>query len=213
MLNNIRTSLRVITIVILPTFFTSIACAQSAIPSLGTGSCEIMIFSDYFCLPCERTATKAEPLIKELLATGKAKITFVDVQFNPLAPMYSKYYLYAFNANADVNNILKVRRTLFEAAQEKHLQTEDALVHYLKLEHIAIKPMNEASVYPLINLAIIKENIKTTPACIVRCDPLDEKKYVGAKEIINGLKELKKKLEKRKRNSLYKIFLQLCSAD
>jgi len=198
MFNNLRTLLPSTTVVALA-FLASTAFAQGSIPSLGAGSCDIMIFTDYFCQPCERTDTRAEPLIMELLATGKVKITFVDVQFNPLAPLYSRYYLYALNAQGEAKNMLKVRRTLFEAAQAKHIQTEDALIAYLKHKDIAIKPLHEHSVYPLIHSAIINAKIKTTPSCIVRCAPIHEKKYVGEKETINGLRELKRKLETRKK--------------
>jgi len=51
--------------------------STSSIPSLGKGKYEIVMFADYFCPPCRRVDTKAESLLKELLATNKVKITFV----------------------------------------------------------------------------------------------------------------------------------------
>ncbi|MCK7512312.1 MAG: hypothetical protein MZV70_55225 [Desulfobacterales bacterium] len=48
-----------------------------------------------------------------MLATGKVKITFVDVPFSHATPIYAKYYLYAANANADADNVLHVRRYAF----------------------------------------------------------------------------------------------------
>ena len=101
--------------------------SAGAIPSLGKGKYEIVLFADYFCPPCKRIDTKAEPLIKELLASGKVKVTFVDVPFSRATPIYAKYYLYAANANGSANNILHVRRLLFEAAQVQRIQTEEAL--------------------------------------------------------------------------------------
>jgi hypothetical protein len=197
MFNKKRRLLTVIPVAVALAFWASVACAQGAIPSMGTGSCEIMIFSDYFCPPCKQTDMHAELLMRDLLATGKVKITFVDVQFNTLAPKYTKYYLSAVNANAEVGNVLNVRRTLFEAAQDKHIQTEDALSAYLKHKNIAIKPMDAYRVYPLINSAISGARITTTPTCIVRGFPFGEKRYDGEEEIINGLNELKKILLKR----------------
>jgi hypothetical protein len=41
-----------------------------SVPSLGKGSYEVVLFADYFCPPCLRIDTKAEPLLKKLLATG-----------------------------------------------------------------------------------------------------------------------------------------------
>lgn len=171
-----------------------VAFAQPAIPSLGSGAYEVILFADYFCPPCKRIDTKAEALLKELLATGSVKITFVDVPFNRLTPMYVKYYLYAANASGEANNILHVRKILFEAAQEKRIEKEDALVAYLKSKKIALKPMDEKSVHPLLSAAIKVNKIENTPTCIVRYSMLGEKKYVGDIEIWDGLTQLKSML-------------------
>ncbi len=66
--------------------------------------------------------------MKELLATGKVKITFIDVPFHKVTPVYAKYYLYAANANSGAENIFHVRNILFEAAQVKKIEKENDLV-------------------------------------------------------------------------------------
>lgn len=157
------------------------------IPSLGKGPYEIIMFTDYFCPPCRRIDTKAESLFKELLATKQVKITFVDVPFSRATPMYVKYYLYAVNANADSGNILHVRKILFDAAQAKRIQAEDALVAYLKDRKVAWKKMDEKSIFPLLS-GIIKENkIDTTPTCVIKYPATDTKKYIGDDKIWEGL--------------------------
>ncbi len=175
--------------------FAPVAFAQPAIPSLGSGAYDVILFADYFCPPCKRIDAKAEALFKELLATGNVKITFVDVPFNRLTPMYLKYYLYAANANGETNNILRVRKTLFEAAQEKRIDTEGALVAYLKNQKIALKPMDEKSVHPLLQAASKDSKIDQTPTCVIRYSMVGEKKYVGDIEIWDGLMQLKTMLK------------------
>ncbi|HOW57712.1 MAG TPA: thioredoxin domain-containing protein, partial [Smithellaceae bacterium] len=123
------------------------ATENSTIPSCGKGPYEVILFSDYFCPPCRRIDLKAESLLKELLATGKVKIRFVDVPFNRATPMYAKHYLYAANANADFANILHVRKTLFEAAQGKRIQTEEALNNYLTEQKITGKAFDQKPVF------------------------------------------------------------------
>ena len=165
--------------------------STSSIPSLGKGNYEIIIFADYFCPPCKRIDTKAEPLLKELLATGQVKITFVDVPFHSTTPIYAKYYLYAANADSDTDNILHARKILFEAAQVKHIQTEKALVAYLKEQKISWKIMDEKSIFLKLSAIIKENNIKATPTCVIRYSATDVKKIVGDDEIWNGLTTLK----------------------
>jgi len=162
-----------------------------AIPSLGKGKYEIVMFADYFCPPCRRIDTKAEPLLKELLATGKVKIKFVDVPFHSATPIYAKYYLYAVNANGGANSVLHVRKILFDAAQDKHVQTEDALVVYLKEQKIFWKVLDEKSIFPIMSVKIKENEVHSTPTCVIKYSAKDVKKYVGDEEIWDGLTKFK----------------------
>lgn len=169
-----------------------------AIPSLGKGPYEVIMFTDYLCAPCRRMDTKAEPLFRELLATGKVKLTFVDVPFSAVSPMFVKYYLYAVNAGAGEHDILYIRRILFDAAQGKNIKMDEDLIAYLKEQKISWKAMNEKSMYPLLN-AMMKENkIDETPTCVIKYSLTDSKKYVGTNEVWDGLTKLKAHLAKAK---------------
>jgi thiol-disulfide isomerase/thioredoxin len=149
------------------------------------------MFADYLCPPCRQIDSKTEPLFKELLASGKVKITFVDVPFSAVTPMYAKYYLYSVNAGADEHGILHIRKVLFDAAQGKNIKMEEDLLVYLKERKISWKGMNEKSVYPLLS-AMIKENkVDETPSCVIKYSSTDIKKYVGKEEIWVGLTKLK----------------------
>jgi thiol:disulfide interchange protein DsbA len=171
------------------------ADAQRVIPSMGIGPYEVFMFSDYFCPPCKQIDTKAETLMKELLETGKVKITFVDVPFHSATPIYAKYYLYAVNINADSGNVFHVRRILFDAAQAARIQKEDALIAYLKEKKIFWKVMDEKAIFPLLS-SLIKENkVDQTPTCVIRYPLAGEKKYVGDIEIWDGLMQLKTTLK------------------
>ena len=165
--------------------------AISSLPTLGKGAYEVTIFADYFCPPCQRVDTKAEPLLKELLAAGQVKIAFVDVPFHSATPIYAKYYLYAANADSDTDNIFHVRKILFDAAQAKHIQTEKALVAYLKEQKVSWKIMDEKSIFLKLSAIIKENNIKATPTCVIRYSATDVKKFVGDDEIWNGLTTLK----------------------
>ncbi len=154
------------------------------------------MFADYFCPPCRRIDTKAEPLLKELLETGKVKLTFVDVPFSKPAPTFAKYYLYAVNASDRADNIFHIRRVLFDAAQVKRIQNENALIEFLKEQKITLKKMDEKSVFPLMTAIIKEHKINATPTCVIKYSATDIKKYVGDVNIWEGLVELKKHLQK-----------------
>ncbi|KQC05909.1 MAG: hypothetical protein APR62_09005 [Smithella sp. SDB] len=169
------------------------------IPSLGTGQYKIVMFADYFCPPCRRIDTKAEPLLKELLNSGKVKIEFVDVPFHRATPIYAKYYLYAANADSGADNILRVRKTLFDAAQVKHIQKEDALIIYLNEQKILWKAMDEKSIFTKLSAIIKDNNIKSTPTCLIRYSAKEVKIFVDDIEIWNGLNALKAHISAGKR--------------
>ena len=164
------------------------------IPHFGTGTHEILIFSDYFCPHCKIIDEKAEGLLKELLATHKVQIKFIDVPFNRATPIYAKYYLQAVNAQPDLDNALRVRKALFEAAMDKGIRDEEALTRYLAGRQIKWTAMNEKSVFPLMGALIKEHKINQTPTCLIRYSAVDMRRYIGSVEIWNGLQELKNHL-------------------
>lgn len=161
------------------------------IPFFGSGHYKILIFSDYFCPHCKVIDEKAEPLLEELSATGKVKITFIDVPFNRATPMYAKYYLYAVTADPSISYALRVRKALFRAALEKGIRDEGALAAHLVKNKITWKAMNEKSVFPLMSAAVKEQKITHTPTCMIRYSAADVKRYVGDREIWDGLNQLK----------------------
>jgi hypothetical protein len=173
--------------------------SAGSIPSLGKGDYEITVFTDYFCPPCKRIDTKADFLLKELLDTNNVKIKFVDVPLSNATPMYVKYYLYAANSNPDTKNILHIRRMLFEAAQVKRIENENALVDFLKEYKISWKKMDEKSIFPLLSAAIKENNIQSTPSCVIKYSAKDIRKFVGEDEIWKGLNAFKTHISKEKK--------------
>ena len=161
------------------------------VPALGKGEYEVIMFTDFFCPPCRKIDTKAEALFKELLATGKVKITFVDVPFSKATPIYVKYYLYAANSDSNTDSVLRTRNLLFEAAQVTNIQTKDTLVAFLKEKKITWKAMDEKSILPLLSAIIKEHNVNATPTCVIKYPARDVLKFVGEDKIWDGLTKLK----------------------
>jgi protein-disulfide isomerase len=152
------------------------------------------LFADYFCPPCRLIDAKAEPVLKELLASEKVKITFVDVPLTKTTPIYARIFLYAVNAGATNEEVLRIRKTLFTAAQVKHIQSQDALVNYLKEEKITGKKLDEKPIFQMWSNLIKQHEVNRTPTCIIKYSATDVRKYVGTDEIWDGLLKLKSHL-------------------
>lgn len=165
------------------------------IPSLGNGSCEIMLFSDYFCRPCRLLDTGTEADIKELLATGKVKIVFADIPATRLSPLYARYYIYGAHASPDAECVLRLRRSLFQAAQINRAGSEGELVEYLKAMNIPWEKMDEKPVFAKLNALIAEKGIDATPTCVISCPSSETKKYVGVDEAKKALADLKMQLK------------------
>jgi hypothetical protein len=122
-------------------------------------------------------------------------MTFIDVPFSKATPLYAKYYLYAVHAGADEREVLRIRSTLFHAAQEKNIQSKELLVNYLKEQKISWKEYDEKPVFQTLNMIIKQNRIAATPTCVIRYSPSDSKKYIGIDEIRDGLAILKSQLK------------------
>lgn len=170
------------------------AQAQNTIPSVGTGSCEIIMFSDYLCPPCKQLDTKIEPLLKELLATGKVKITFADVPFHRETPLYVRIFLYAVNAGPKDEEIFRIRRVLFTAAQEKGINDREALLAYVKEQNIVWRSFEVKPIFNRLSQMIKQFKVDESPTCVIRYSVAEEKKYAGTEEIWDGLQKLKARL-------------------
>lgn len=171
----------------------------NVIPSLGKGPYEVEMFADYFCTSCLRLNDKSEPLMKELLSSGQVKIAFVDVPIDKATPIYVKYYLYAAHANSAADQIFKIRKVLFEAAQNKNIRKEKELAAYLEQHKIALKKIDEKSVFPQLSTKLRENSIRATPTCVIKYSANNVKKYIGDDEIWKGLTDLKSHLAKVKK--------------
>jgi thiol:disulfide interchange protein DsbA len=191
-------------LVILLTFSGSVTPSYAqdvnkGIPSLGKGNNEILFFTDYFCPPCQELEKDAEPLIKELLASGRVKVTFIDVPAHKPTPIFAKYYLYAVNyAGTDQEEILSIRKTLFHAAKKNSIKSEDGLVGFLREMKINWTKYDDIPVLVMLSNVIKQNKVDITPTCIIKRSTGDVKKYVGTDEVRDGLTKLKEHLAIRK---------------
>jgi thiol-disulfide isomerase/thioredoxin len=94
---------------------------KEAIPSYGQGPHEVLIFSDYFCPPCQALEPKLEPVLDALYKQGNVKIRFVDTPMHKETPLFAKFYLYAAKATPDYRAAMRARQVLFVLAEKENV--------------------------------------------------------------------------------------------
>lgn len=155
--------------------------------SYGEGSYEVIIFTDYFCPPCQALESELDPILNRLVETGGVKITFVDAPVSKHTQQYAKYFLYSVNAGADFNGVLHIRHVLFSAAKTNAVFTEESIASELRAQAIAFKPYDLTKVYTQMNELMKHYNIRSTPTCVVKYSDTDVRYYAGPEEIKRGL--------------------------
>jgi uncharacterized membrane protein/thiol-disulfide isomerase/thioredoxin len=160
---------------------------KSIVPSYGSGKYELIIFTDYFCPPCQSMESELDPAVKEFLSGGGVRVTFVDLPLHKETRLYAQYYLYAAKAAKSYENVLHARRVLFSLARNHAAQSEDDLKKALKAEGVPIALYDLSPVYPALNKIINTYQAKSTPTCVIKYSRDDIRKYVGTFEIRNGL--------------------------
>jgi thiol-disulfide isomerase/thioredoxin len=161
---------------------------KGSIPSYGQGPHEILIFSDYFCPPCQALEPKLEPVLDELYARGSVKITFVDTPMHRETPLFAKFYLYAAKAAPDYRAATRARQVLFAlAGKENVLWMDERIEESFRKEKVAFTPFDFRTAQPDLNRLISEHRVDATPTCVILSPGAKAQKYTGAKDILKGL--------------------------
>jgi thiol:disulfide interchange protein DsbA len=165
--------------------------------SYGSGPYELIIFSDYFCTPCQKMEKELDKTISGMIGRGGVKITFVDYPIFKLTPLYARYFLYAVNASASYKDALRARQFLFKKASSMGAITAEHLERDLKSEGIAIKPYDTKVSFDRYDALIKKYSVRSTPTFIFVYSATDIRRYSGSEPVRKGMAELLRLLETR----------------
>jgi thiol:disulfide interchange protein DsbA len=163
------------------------AADDASAPSYGKGAWELIVFTDYFCPPCQTVEKDLEPEIERLLARGDVKITFVDFPGHKHSSLYAKYFLGAVAADKSYANAMKARHILFSLAAKKNIERESDLAASLRSEGITLKMIDPKPVYKEWSTMIKRYDINQTPTCLLRFSSTYTKKYSDGDQIKTGL--------------------------
>ncbi len=163
------------------------------VPSYGKGAWELIIFTDYFCPPCQLAEKDLEPEIERLMARGDVKITFVDFPGHKHTALYAKYFLASVAADSGAANVIKARKVLFSLAV-KNVDQEKTLSSTLKSEGVKFKMADPKPVFKEWSAMLKRFEIDQTPTCLLRFSSTYTKKYTDGNQIRTALvSDLKKR--------------------
>jgi len=168
---------------------------EASLSTFGDGKAKVRLYTDYFCPPCRDMEPGMEPVINELVRENIVSLTFADTPFYKTSSLYVRYFLYAMNANKDLETALFVRRSLIEAAKNM-IDGEEKLQSFLKGKKIALKPFDPKPMFDTLSRYLKEDKIQSTPSCVIELDGKTSK-HVGGADIINALNQLKPKTPKR----------------
>ena len=153
---------------------------NETIPSYGRGPREVLIFSDYFCPPCQALEPKLEPVLDALYKQGNVKIRFVDTPMHRETPLFAKYYLYAAKASPDYGSAMRARQVLFAlAGKENVFWMDERIEEAFRKEKVAFTPFDFRTAQPELNRLIRDNRVDSTPTCVIKYSDSDTRKYVG----------------------------------
>jgi thiol-disulfide isomerase/thioredoxin len=157
--------------------------------SFGSGATEVFIFTDYFCPPCQAVEPYLEKALTELVQAG-AKVTFVDKPLDAKTPLYSRYFLYAANTAESFAELLHVRRTIFDIAHTRAVDSESELLRLLKESGIRLKLFDVQPAFAKWQDLIERFEVRSTPTCIVARPGHDLQNFIGGRAIPQGIDQL-----------------------
>jgi thiol-disulfide isomerase/thioredoxin len=162
-----------------------------AVPSYNQGPKEVLIFSDYFCPPCQALEPKLEPVLDALYKQGNVKIRFVDTPMHRETPLFAKFYLYAAKATPDYRSAMRARQVLFALAEKGNvIWMDERIEEAFRKEKVAFMPFDFRTAQPELNRLIREHKVDSTPTCVILSPGKKARKYTGADDILKGLQSL-----------------------
>lgn len=158
-------------------------------PTYGAGAIQVRLYTDYFCPPCRAMEAPAELVLRDLLKRKIITLTLVDVPLHRYSPLYAQYFLYALKGKNGLDQALKVRNILFEAAANTQITTKEQLEEIFKSKGIPYAAFDPKPSFNRYNSLITEDSVSSTPTCVIIRRGKKET-FVGNQDIVKALKHL-----------------------
>lgn len=159
---------------------------EGAFPSFGTGPVEVRIYASYFCPPCRMLEPEIEPILHELLASGKIRLVLIDMPFPQSIPFIHSF-LFALNADQSIENAFKVRGILFDIAANRGGSEE--IIDRFEQEQVDVEPFDLMEAFGKFNQMMQEDGVRSTPSAVVYRNGSGER-HAGRADILEALKNI-----------------------
>jgi hypothetical protein len=178
------------------------AADLSGVPSFGAGKVQVRLYTDFFCVPCQRMEPKIEGLLTDLVKRDRITLRFIDVPVHEHSPLYVRYFLYMVNYSDNLSYVLRSRAVLFGAAKSvveqkdyaaknsNYIDQKQVLEAYLKKEDVRYRVFDPAQCFAGLQAYLDQDGVEQTPTCVIR-DGSKKNRFVGEEKIIKALEALK----------------------
>lgn len=136
------------------------------LPEFGRHGVQLRVYTDYFCSPCSRIEPEMEAFLKSLVDGGKARVIFIDVPLHRNTPMYARLYLRIIDQRSTITDALRLRRLLFDAAEEGIVDAQRLEVH---IQNAGFTPtgVDPKPLLDTCNAFFKHDGIRATPTLVV----------------------------------------------
>ncbi len=152
--------------------------AQAKSLTYGTGPVRIILFTDFFCPPCQRLESSIEASLYKALVQGKITVTYVPVPITKMSVPVAYYYI----ATADgktYEDAATIRKNLTNMAKSGIIN--DNLLEQWKKKAGVVQPYIQ-----YLNDTIKHYGITSTPSCVIGMNGR-EVTYTGSQDIENAI--------------------------
>lgn len=154
----------------------------------GSGSAQIILFSDYFCPPCQMLEEGIDDALTELIKSGRFKVTFIPVPTTRLS-LGVTIHLLSHTIGRPYTQVLPMRKTLYARAKANKITSAE--VSQWVTEAKNGKNMQDiAANVKTIQDTINYYEVKSTPTCIVITPNGQAIRYEGVVDVGTAIHDI-----------------------
>lgn len=171
-------------------FITIVLCGTNPVSAksltYGNGPTQVMLFTDFFCAPCQMLEEMIGGTLDNLVYTNMASVTFVPVPMSQKS-MVAAMHLLSVADGKPYKEVVAQRVLLYNMAKSGMI-TNDLLNQWTR-EYKG--KTNLAPYVKTLSDIIMSQKVTSTPTCIIRYSNGKTITYKGAQDIYQALKDLK----------------------
>jgi hypothetical protein len=148
--------------------------AQAKSLTYGTGPIKIILFTDFFCSPCQQMESSIEVPLYDSLKKGKVAITFIPVPLTRMSVPMAYHYIAASDGKTYEESV-SIRKDLIKIAKSGKINNN--LLGQWQNKANSARPYLQH-----INDTIKRYGVKSTPSCVISYAD-QEITYTGSRDI------------------------------